>query len=73
LLVTANLQKALVALRKAEPRILWDDAICMDQTNILERNHQVQLMWDIYSGAEDVAIWLGQFEIDIKNVEGMPL
>jgi hypothetical protein len=30
---------------------LWIDAICIDQNNVLERNHQVQQMGQIYAGA----------------------
>lgn len=39
---------------------LWIDAICIDQTQNEERNHQVRLMDKIYSQAETVLIWLGQ-------------
>lgn len=28
--------------------LLWIDALCIDQTNVLERNHQVALMGKIY-------------------------
>lgn len=28
---------------------LWIDAICIDQSNVAERNHQVQMMRSIYS------------------------
>lgn len=38
---------------------LWIDGICIDQTNVVERNHQVELMGDIYSGAREVLVWLG--------------
>jgi hypothetical protein len=30
------------------PEYLWIDALCIDQDNIAERNHQVQMMRDIY-------------------------
>ncbi|KAL6702460.1 hypothetical protein ACN47E_001830 [Coniothyrium glycines] len=39
---------------------LWIDALCIDQDNVLERNHQVQQMGSIYSGADTVVIWLGR-------------
>lgn len=29
--------------------LLWIDALCIDQSNVLERNHQVQFMGQIYS------------------------
>ena len=38
---------------------LWIDQICIDQQSIIERNHQVMLTADIYSGAEEVLIWAG--------------
>ncbi|KAF5644936.1 heterokaryon incompatibility protein [Fusarium sp. NRRL 52700] len=58
--VTANLYEALRCLRQAEQdRILWVDALCIDQTNIKERGHQVSQMGEIYRKAENVAIWLG--------------
>ena len=42
---------------------LWVDAICIDQSNTEERNHQVTLMQDIYSIAENVLVWLGLEDI----------
>lgn len=41
------------------PRLFWIDAICIDQSNVSERNHQVSLMKQIYSMASNVYIWLG--------------
>jgi hypothetical protein len=38
----------------------WIDALCIDQTNNLERNHQVAQMGDIFAGAKFVHIWLGK-------------
>jgi hypothetical protein len=42
-----------------KPMPLWIDAIVIDQSNMAERNHQVPLMRDIYTGAESVIVWLG--------------
>ena len=39
--------------------LLWIDAICIDQGNVAERNHQVLQMIDIYSTAKFVLIWTG--------------
>lgn len=59
--VTANLALALRYLRlKDEPRTLWVDAICIDQSNIEEPSQQVQLMKDIYSSCIRDLIWLGE-------------
>ncbi|KAF3003576.1 hypothetical protein E8E13_006533 [Curvularia kusanoi] len=58
--VTQNLSLALQSLRTPhEDRILWIDAICIDQNNDKERGHQVRQMGSIYAKAEQVLIWLG--------------
>lgn len=55
-----NLWDALVHLRdEFEERTLWIDAICIDQSNVHERNQQVSLMSYIYTRAEKVVVWLG--------------
>lgn len=43
-------------------RVMWIDALCIDQTNISERNHQVKLMGQIYHTARRVVVWLGPTE-----------
>ncbi|QDS77753.1 hypothetical protein FKW77_004831 [Venturia effusa] len=37
----------------------WIDGLCIDQNNISEKNHQVQLMKRIYTEALCVIVWLG--------------
>ncbi|OAG01796.1 uncharacterized protein CC84DRAFT_221947 [Paraphaeosphaeria sporulosa] len=55
-----NLALALKHLRQdTSPRILWIDAICIDQTNVSERNHEVKKMDTIYKLAQRVVVWLG--------------
>jgi hypothetical protein len=39
---------------------LWIDQICIDQSNVLERNHQVKMMGDIYKQCFNCLIWLGE-------------
>ena len=39
---------------------MWIDAICIDQSNLLERGEQVLLMRAIYRSASCVLIWLGE-------------
>jgi len=39
-------------------RYLWIDQLCIDQSTTSERNHQVQMMADIYSKATSVIAWL---------------
>jgi Heterokaryon incompatibility protein (HET) len=61
LLITRNCALILRHLRKKEStRILWIDSVCIDQFSINDRNHQVQLMGDIYTLADRVIIWLGE-------------
>ncbi|KAJ9659233.1 hypothetical protein H2198_003237 [Neophaeococcomyces mojaviensis] len=38
----------------------WIDAICINQQNVQERNHQVRQMGSIYRNASEVRIWLGE-------------
>ncbi|EFQ93521.1 hypothetical protein PTNB73_00084 [Pyrenophora teres f. teres] len=57
--VRKNLYRFLQAYE--EDKYLWVDQICIDQLNVLERNHQVGLMTSIYSQCSSVTIWLGRF------------
>jgi hypothetical protein len=41
-------------------RVLWIDAICIDQTNQKEKEYQIQFMAQIYSQATHVIVWLGE-------------
>jgi hypothetical protein len=61
--VGKNLWWALYRLRQiSQGRVLWIDAICINQNDILERKHQVLKMGDIYESAEHVLAWLGREE-----------
>jgi hypothetical protein len=58
--VRQNLWRFLQRARKNElAEYLWVDALCIDQEQLQERNHQVWLMGKIYSCAERVIVWLG--------------
>jgi hypothetical protein len=48
-----------VARRTYAGEWLWIDAICIDQSSALEKNHQVLQMGDIYRNARMVLMWLG--------------
>ncbi|KAF2636751.1 hypothetical protein P280DRAFT_364566, partial [Massarina eburnea CBS 473.64] len=57
-----NLYTALRRIRahtKGATRALWVDALCIDQANTRERNHQVDFMADIYSNCSQCLVWLG--------------
>ncbi|KAK3996250.1 ankyrin repeat-containing domain protein [Cladorrhinum sp. PSN332] len=59
-MIGANLYLALCSLRQSnEDKILWVDAICIDQKNDGEKGHQVRQMSQIYAKAQTVQIWLG--------------
>lgn len=59
--VTINCHAALRRLRFPDrSRILWVDAICINQSDISERNHQLSLMGRIYRTARRVAVYLGE-------------
>jgi hypothetical protein len=59
--VAKNLHEALLCLRVAhQPRYLWIDAICINQSDVVEKSHQIRLMKDIYAEAESVIVWLGR-------------
>jgi hypothetical protein len=44
---------------KHESRVLWVDAICINQCDTIEKATQVSMMADIYRRAEVVQVWLG--------------
>ncbi|KAH6672252.1 heterokaryon incompatibility protein-domain-containing protein [Halenospora varia] len=63
--VTANLAAALYHLRlRHVPRWLWVDALCINQSDMKERNEQVAMMGEIYINAKPVVIWLGEASWD---------
>ncbi|KAH7407253.1 heterokaryon incompatibility protein-domain-containing protein [Cadophora sp. MPI-SDFR-AT-0126] len=58
--ITPNLRTALLHLRdEKEPRRLWIDALCINQSDAIEKQGQVKLMSEIYPAAENVLCWLG--------------
>ncbi|OCK82071.1 HET-domain-containing protein [Lepidopterella palustris CBS 459.81] len=61
--IKPNLDGALRRLRQdiphGESRMLWIDAICINQSDIPEKSTQIQKMAMIYNRAESVSVWLG--------------
>jgi len=61
--ITPNLRDALQHLRhEKQKRLLWADAICIDQKNSLENAHRVSNIKKIYGNASRVIVWLGMDE-----------
>lgn len=71
------MENALDHLRYEDrPRVLWLDSICIDQRNVLEKNHQVRLMSQIYAHSTGVVCWVGtdrEDEDDLKDGETMDI
>lgn len=58
--VTKNLEEALRYIRLTNlPRDIWIDAICINQSDSLEKSVQVAKMGEIYQRAMRVVVWLG--------------
>lgn len=58
---TRNLKAALRRLRELDTGTpIWIDAICINQQDLEERTHQVQLMRDIYQSTAEVVVYLGE-------------
>jgi hypothetical protein len=63
--LTTDLFLALQRFRRlAQRRILWADAICINQQDLDERGRQVSIMKGVYEEAVGVLVWLG------PNTEG---
>jgi hypothetical protein len=67
--VTVNLRDVLLRARhKSDTRILWADAICINQEDLVERAQQIRLMPSIFGNAEHVLAWLGKDDGDAEEV-----
>ncbi|KAF8856730.1 hypothetical protein BDZ45DRAFT_566404, partial [Acephala macrosclerotiorum] len=59
--ITVNLFQALRCFRlEKEPRLVWADGICIDQTSVEERGQQVSFMDQVYARGACTLIWLGE-------------
>ncbi|KAF2270094.1 HET-domain-containing protein, partial [Lojkania enalia] len=66
--ITENLDSALRRFRHKDcERIIWADAVCIDQKNDAEKGAQVAIMGDIYKRASQVLIWLGNDSPEIAH------
>jgi hypothetical protein len=58
--IRENLHQALQCMRPHISGVpMWIDAICINQTDTNEKNHQVRMMSVIYEQASIVRVWLG--------------
>jgi hypothetical protein len=51
-------------------RNIWIDSICINHTDILEKNKQLEIIGNIYLSAETVLVWLGEPEDPEQIQEG---
>lgn len=62
--ITASVDSLLRHFRVSyKARMLWIDAICLNQKDETEKTQQIPLMGRIYSDAKRVHIWLGNDEV----------
>ena len=67
--IPLNLEGALRRFRHpTSTRTLWTDSICINQSDLQERNQQVRLMGQVYRKASAVLIWLGE-DVDGSKTE----
>ncbi|KAF5970507.1 heterokaryon incompatibility 6 OR allele [Fusarium coicis] len=71
--IRANLHDALLDLRHpTRKRVLWIDALCINQTDGDEKSKQIRLMHEIYSQAQEVLIYLGKSDPSVQGaIESM--
>jgi hypothetical protein len=63
--ITQSLHDALCQFRLTSgSRLLWTDAICINQQDLDERASQVMIMHDIYRLSRRCLVWLGRAEED---------
>ncbi|KAK1993786.1 heterokaryon incompatibility protein, partial [Colletotrichum falcatum] len=68
-LISHHLHSCLVNLRREDsPLTIWIDAICINQTSNQEKNTQVPLMRDIYKGAAELFVWLGESTAGLDRI-----
>lgn len=64
--VTESLHDVLSRIRlrgRDGPRTKWADAICINQKDETEKDHQLPLMGNIYQGGRQTLLWLGTANI----------
>ena len=66
--VSVELSDALFQMSYTSCEWIWLDAICINQANTREKNHQVKKMNSIYERASAVLVWLGKEIQDLHSL-----
>ena len=67
--IGSNLHDALWNILDGEDVcVMWADALCINQQDLVERGEQVMLMGQIYREARFVAIWLGEHDDHVSEL-----
>ena len=67
--ITKNLYTALQYLRaNGEERVLWVDALCINQRNLSERGAQVAMMRQIFAKSTNTVIWVGESDQETADL-----
>jgi Heterokaryon incompatibility protein (HET) len=67
--ITASLEAALRDMRdESRIRRVWADALCINQSDTLEKSQQVSIMGQIYASAHNTIIYLGALTPDAESV-----
>lgn len=70
---TTNMVSVLLHLRQeSDTKVLWVDVVCMNQKNVRECNHQVEMMARIYKSAGEVIARLGESKDDSDHAMQLP-
>jgi Heterokaryon incompatibility protein (HET) len=69
ILIRKNLHDALIRLRPEDTdRQLWIDALSISQADLQEKAQQVQMIGEIFKGAQRVLAWVGEHADESENV-----
>ncbi|KAG8165466.1 hypothetical protein KVR01_004018 [Diaporthe batatas] len=71
--VKINLFAALRLRDRHEIKVLWVDALCINQEDDAEKSYQVRLMTEIFRNSRRCFAWLGEFEEDVVLKQGVTL
>lgn len=68
--VTKSVEAILRHMRlPSEPRRLWIDQLCVNQSKLAEKTAQVQMMRDIYTECTRCLVWLGEIAEHVQLVD----